>query len=173
MITKADSLDSLPDSALNELFAVKRKRNPSVKSRSPEYISWAAMMFRCRNPKAQNYQRYGGAGVMVCERWADSFEAFAEDMGGRPAGTSLDRFPLRDGHYEPSNCRWATLKQQSRNTKANTRVSAFGETKTIADWGDDQRFSVSAAALGMRLKRGVPPEQALTMPSGKHFRKRK
>lgn len=92
----------------------------SVK-KAPEYACWRAMRKRCLNPREQNYPRYGGAGVRVCERWA-SFEAFKADVGPRPSPQhSLDRFPNALGNYEPGNVRWATKTEQSRN-RPNRRV---------------------------------------------------
>ena len=84
---------------------------------TPTYISWAQMLNRCRNPKASNYDRYGGAGVTVCERWQQQFENFLIDMGVRPPGTTLDRYPNMAGNYEPGNCRWATPKEQTANRR--------------------------------------------------------
>lgn len=86
--------------------------------RSSEFKIWQGMRQRCENESDKSYQHYGGRGIKVCDRWL-VFENFLADMGKRPgAGYSLDRYPNRDGNYEPSNCRWATAGQQSRNRDA-------------------------------------------------------
>lgn len=91
---------------------------------TPTYGSWHAMNSRCRNPKATGYERYGGIGVTICDRWL-VFETFLADMGERPEGTTLDRID-NDGNYEPGNCRWATYKQQAENKHPNPRDSTTG-----------------------------------------------
>lgn len=83
--------------------------------RTPTQRSWDRMKQRCNDPKRTEYPRYGGRGIKVCPRWNESFEAFRDDIGERPAGTSLDRYPNPDGDYEPGNCRWATPKEQRNN----------------------------------------------------------
>lgn len=91
---------------------------------SPTYISWRAMLDRCYCKTAEKYGVYGLIGVSVCEQWR-SFTGFLADMGARPAGKTLDRFPDKGGNYEPGNCRWATWKEQAanrRNAKAPRRV---------------------------------------------------
>jgi hypothetical protein len=70
------------------------------------------MLARCRN---LNDKDYGGRGITVCDRWL-VFENFFEDMGERPEGMSLDRIDP-NGNYEPSNCKWSTATEQSRNQR--------------------------------------------------------
>jgi hypothetical protein len=79
------------------------------------YHSWQAMKMRCLNSNHNDYHRYGGRGIKVCERWLDSFENFLEDMGERPEGMTLDRID-NDGHYEPNNCKWSMPYEQSQNS---------------------------------------------------------
>lgn len=92
-----------------------KRRDAHGKLTNPrEYQSWRSMRSRCINPKASHWKYWGGAGITVCERW-DSFSNFLADMGPRPDGTTLDRFPNNTGNYEPGNCRWATAYQQIHN----------------------------------------------------------
>ena len=80
-----------------------------------EYLAWKAMRNRCLNKDYVYYFRYGGRGIKVCDRWIDSFPNFLEDMGKKPSkDLSLDRIN-NDGDYEPSNCRWASKKEQAQN----------------------------------------------------------
>ncbi|MEJ8025467.1 hypothetical protein WKH82_08340 [Acinetobacter baumannii] len=97
----------------------------------PTYITWKSMKARCNNPNAKGYENYGGRGIKICDRWQESYENFLEDMGTRPPNTTLDRIN-NDGNYEPSNCRWATKKDQSNNRRSNHIVTYKGKNVTIA-----------------------------------------
>jgi hypothetical protein len=84
------------------------------KSSSPTYVSWACMKARCYNIHHIAFNRYGGRGIIVCDRWKDSFINFLEDMGERPFGKTLDRIDGND-NYCKENCKWSTLKEQQHN----------------------------------------------------------
>lgn len=103
--------------------------------RRSEYIAWDKMKQRCNNPNTSNYKNYGARGVKVCDRWSESFKNFIADMGEKPSPNhSLDRFPDVNGNYEPSNCRWATYKEQQRNRRDNRNITLNGETRTMSEW---------------------------------------
>lgn len=96
-------------------------------SNSPLYYSYWAMRQRCLIPHHISYPRYGGRGITVCDRWMESFENFAEDMGHRPEGKSLDRID-NNGNYEPGNCKWSTPKEQQANRACSHRKKNRVET---------------------------------------------
>lgn len=128
---------------------------------SPTYRSWASMIQRCTNPKFASFAAYGARGIKVCTRWRRSFRCFLRDMGERPAGTSLDRFPNRRGNYEPGNCRWATRREQRLNSDALHLLTFNGETLPLKHWAI--RLGLKRATLSNRiLYRGWSVERALT-----------
>jgi len=83
-------------------------------SRTPTYETWRAMKKRCYNKKHTAYHNYGGRGILICDRWLNSFTAFVDDMGIRPEGMSIDRID-RDKGYEANNCTWSNNHTQNRN----------------------------------------------------------
>ena len=107
-----------------------QKRNRTHGESSPgrrtrEYRAWTAMRSRCTNPNASDWHHYGGRGIRVCDRWMHSYESFLADVGRAPSQAhTIDRIDP-NGHYEPSNVRWATRAEQSLN-KRNTVIIGDG-----------------------------------------------
>ena len=131
------------------------------------YASWRAMIARCHHPGGTSYAYYGGRGISVCEAWSrfDGFRDWAIANGYRD-GLTIDRID-NDGNYEPDNCRWVTRQEQSNNKRDNHCLTAFGETKTLAEWTRDSRCVVGYHTLRDRLmKNKWNPEVAITTVPG-------
>jgi hypothetical protein len=122
------------------------------------YASWESMMRRCYKQYASRYDLYGGRGIEVCERW-HKFENFLEDMGRRPVGKTLDRYPDKNGNYEPGNCRWATQTEQMYNTRDAHEVEYCGTKTTTGDLAIASGVSIDT--IRYRLNQGLPVEQVI------------
>lgn len=131
--------------------------------------AWVSMRSRCSDPKVPGYKDYGGRGIKVCERWS-SFELFMQDMGIPEPGMQIDRID-NDGNYDPGNCRWADVKQQSENRRS-TRVFAHeGQSLTIPAWA--RKVGISKNVLYKRLMEfDWPIEKALTTPTARRAQRR-
>jgi hypothetical protein len=136
-------------------------------SETPEYRHWINMKSRCDNPRTPGFD-YGGRGIKVCARWRDSFQNFFADLGPRPSPShSVDRIDS-NGNYEPSNCRWATPKEQGRNTRTNHLVIVGGREMTLAEAVETAPVPYNTVLY--RLKRGWDLDDALSRPAKKGFR---
>ncbi len=129
-------------------------------SRTKTYQSWSLMKQRCLNPKNDRYKNYGGRGITFCKRWSN-FKNFLEDMGEKPKGLTLERIN-NNGNYEPSNCKWATPKEQSNNMRRNVLIKFRGKTGTISYWAE--KMNIERYSLGRRLRAGWSVKRALTTP---------
>lgn len=108
------------------------------KNPHPIYTVYHSMKERCRNKNNPLFHRYGGRGISVCSRWLEhgtGFKNFLSDMGERPQGFTLERIN-NDGNYEPSNCKWASRKEQQRNQEKTRKVIIDGIEYIAADLAD-------------------------------------
>jgi hypothetical protein len=134
--------------------------DPSVgQSHDPLYGVWRGMLTRCENPNSPSYNRYGGRGIKVCERWRNSFLLWKNDMGPRPLGYTIERID-NDGDYTPTNCEWAPTKTQANNTRTNSYITWNGERKTLQQWADIT--GIKRSLIRARLNSGWSIERALT-----------
>jgi len=124
---------------------------------SKEYGIWCAMKRRCLAKNDKRYKDYGGRGITVSQEWLD-FRNFYRDMGDKPLGKSLDRID-NSGNYCKANCRWSTVKEQSRNMRNNRYLVYKGEKKLLYDWAD--LFGIKRGTLACRIWRGWTVERAL------------
>jgi hypothetical protein len=142
---------------------IKEKSRTHGKSRTPIYKCWEAMLARTTNPNNTAYAQYAGRGISVCDRWSgpNGFANFYQDMGQRPSlGHSIERIN-NDGNYEPGNCRWATQKEQCRNTRKNVLISFQGRTQCISAWAEE--LGINTSTLYDRLvRRNWSIEKAFT-----------
>lgn len=131
--------------------------------RDSEYGIYAGMLGRCYNPNNPCYDRYGGRGIYVCDRWRESFTNFLSDMGKKPYGLTLDRIN-NDGPYSPENCRWATRKVQRANQSSRIRwINIDGRSMNMSEAA--QEYGINRECLKYRLDAGWDVRKALTTPS--------
>lgn len=129
------------------------------------YNIWTDMCGRCVNPKEKNYF---GKGISVCEEWrSDFFNFYFWAMNnGYTDKLTIDRIDS-DRNYEPSNCRWATYKQQNNNNSMNRSVTYNGVTHTIGEWGD-----ITGIGRDLLYQRVItwkwPLEKAFYTPAEQH-----
>ena len=126
------------------------------------WMSWYGMRVRCYEPKTNGYENYGGRGITVCDEWKNSFENFRDWAlsHGYKDGLTIDRIDV-NGNYEPSNCRWATNKEQSNNKRNNHVLELSGEKHTISEWSEITGINKNTIHSRV-VKYGWSVERALT-----------
>lgn len=126
------------------------------------YGVWACMIQRCSNPNNCSYKRYGARGIKVYEEWFDFvvFQNWAL-QNGYADNLSIDRIDV-NGNYEPSNCRWATQKEQCQNTRKNHNITINGETHCINEWA--RIYNIKREIIKDRILRGWDEVKAVITP---------
>lgn len=127
-----------------------------------EYSAWRSLRRRCYEPGTKSYADYGAKGIIVCERWLNSFENFFADMGPKP--TPQHTIERRDGkgNYDPDNCCWATRVEQNRNKSNNVYVTVNGVRRCIAEWSE--LSGINAATLNQRVRSKWPVDLLFIPP---------
>lgn len=148
-------------------YGTYRRRSLSKRhghSGTLQHHSWKGMRARCKNTKNTSYKDYGGRGIKVCDRWM-SYDNFIADMGEPPSPQhSIERIN-NNGNYEPSNCRWATKKEQANNRRKRIdakEITYNGVTKSIPEWAKISNLTYQI--ISRRLNEGWDVETILTKP---------
>lgn len=124
------------------------------------YNIWKGIKVRCYNKNRIYYKNYGGRGIIVCDRWLNSFENFYEDMSlsyishckkHGEVDTTIDRIN-NDGNYEKDNCKWSTKLEQSINSRNTKKIEYKGTIKTVKEIA--KIMGISHAAMGKRINKG-------------------
>lgn len=128
-------------------------------AKTPIYGLWHAMIQRCYDKNSHAYNRYGGRGINVCNKW-QTFEGFYEDMGEKPDGMSLERKDV-NGDYTPENVIWANAKTQANNRRSNVVLEYNGKKQTMQQWCDE--LGLKIGTVWARINNyGYSVEKALT-----------
>lgn len=136
-LTKATLKNGTPSCGCKRYETASSKRKTHGMTKTRLYHIWQDMKARCYRKNNKNYDLYGGRGITVCEEWKNSFETFYEwsMANGYSDSLTIDRVDS-NGNYEPSNCRWATQKQQCNNFSRNRILTLDGVSKTMSEWAD-------------------------------------
>lgn len=137
------------------------------KSKSRIYKIWKKMNDRCNNPNNKDYDKYGGRGIVICDEWsgehgAENFIKWAYENGydenAEKGKCTIDRINV-DGNYEPSNCRWINMIEQSYNRRNTIRISVYGEMLTVKEISE--KYNIPDKKVRRRYFYGIRDEGRL------------
>nr|DAJ74779.1 MAG TPA: PVL ORF-50-like family [Caudoviricetes sp.] len=125
------------------------------------YNTWCHMKRRCYNPTDKAYKNYGERGICMCQEWKDNFENFYNwaISNGYKENLTLDRIDI-NGNYEPSNCRFATLKEQQNNKQNHFYITIYNRTQTLSEWCEEKNLNYGKILA--RIQSGWTIEDAFT-----------
>lgn len=149
---RVKSCGCLGEENKQHLGNISRKYGEAMKG-TRLYSIWTSMKNRCNNPNNSKYKNYGGRGIKVCEEWVHEFakfRAWALENDYSDVLT-LDRINV-NGNYEPSNCRWATIKEQAWNKQNTIYITYNNEKRTLIDWSE--RLNINYNTIRRRYKKG-------------------
>lgn len=126
------------------------------------YAVWRSMIDRCGLASHKAYPRYGGRGIHVCEQWRRSFKAFWRDMGPTyKKGLTIERIDNNAG-YSKENCRWATRRDQARNTRSNRTIDTPQGQMLICE--ASELSGINVTTLCYRAGAGWPASRMFDPP---------
>lgn len=141
-------------------------------STHPLYDTWNRIKSRCYNEKSKDYKDYGLRGIVMCDAWKNDFVEFLywALKNGWEKGLSIERKNV-DGNYEPDNCEWIPMNQQSKNRRICNLITYKGETHTISEWSRIKNIPRKTLDLRLRSK-NFTLEEAFEKPVNKKLARR-
>ena len=130
-------------------------------SKTRIYGVWRSMISRCHRESDKNFRHYGGRGIFVCQQWRSDFSIFLRDMGLPPPRHSLERIDNGLG-YQPGNVRWASQREQTRNTRRNVLVTVNGLHLCFKD--GCVAAGINYRTARSRVMQGWDPQRAVIEP---------
>lgn len=121
-------------------------------SKHPYYKVWIGLRARCYNVTDKNYEDYGGRGIIVCDRWLNSFMNFVKDMGIKPSKKHSVEREDNDDNYTPANCKWGLPIEQQNNKRSNIKITYKGKTQNLSQWS--REIGINRETLKSRLRKG-------------------
>lgn len=130
------------------------------------YGIWCYMKRRCYNENCKCYKNYGARGITMCDEWKNDFMTFYNwsMLHGYNDNLTIDRIDI-NGNYEPNNCRWATIKQQNRNTRKNKYYTINGETHCLSEWCEI--YNLNYKRVQYRIRSNWTIEESLELKERK------
>lgn len=141
-------------------------------SKHPLYNTWIGIKVRCYNKNSVDYKDYGNRGIVMCDKWKNDFKKFYDwaISNGWEKGLTIERKDF-NGNYEPNNCEWIPMYQQSKNRRSCKKVTYKGETHTISEWSRIK--NISRKTLERRLKsKNFTLDEAFENPINKNLARR-
>ena len=148
----------------SELVSARNFKHGRGTAKNKTYNTWIHLKHRCFNSNDKQFCDYGGRGISVCDEWRNDFKTFYDwSMShGYNDTLTIDRIDV-NGNYEPSNCRWVTMKEQCRNKRNNRLLTFNGKTQCIVDWSND--LQIDRRTITKRIDvLGWTVEKALSTP---------
>lgn len=162
-ITYLTSGDTKSCGCLKKEMAAKNGRKNSFVKNHRLYTIWIDLRRRCYNKSRKNYQYYGAKGIKVCEEWKDNFKNFQDWAfeNGYDDTLTIDRININDD-YKPSNCRWATIKEQNNNMSTNHIIEYNGEKYTLSQLAE--KYNLSYSLVKNRIRNNWSIEDIVNKP---------
>lgn len=138
----------------------------------PLYRIWQHMKNRCFNKNSNDYKDYGARGIIVCEDWKTDFVEFLywSIKNGWKEGLSIERKDY-NGNYEPANCCWIQLSEQSKNRRGLRLIEFNGQIHTLSEWS--RITGIKRSTLKQRLTSGnFTLEEAFNVPVNQNLARR-